>query len=99
MDTYLISGNSQRPVLLSAKGLRSMPLMVGLMRVASRRTTNSNPSAEISVTYLLGAASPPLVAILMVGKVGKALGFGAVVPSEEEVGGSRLQSRLIEVRN
>ena len=67
MDTYLISGNSHRPVLASAKGFRSMPLIVGLMSVASRRTTNSKPSAEMSVTYLLVAASSPLDAILLVG--------------------------------
>lgn len=33
----------------------SMPLTIGLTIAASRRTTNSNPSLEMSVTYLLGA--------------------------------------------
>ncbi|RCI17438.1 hypothetical protein L249_2429 [Ophiocordyceps polyrhachis-furcata BCC 54312] len=30
-----------------------MPLMMGLTKAASRRTTNSKPSAETRVTYLL----------------------------------------------
>ena len=49
---YLISGKSQRPVLDSLKGLRNMLLMVGLISVASRRTTYSNPSLLIRVMYL-----------------------------------------------
>lgn len=47
---YLISGKLHRPVRASLNGPRSMPLMVGLTRVASRRTTNSKPSLETSVT-------------------------------------------------
>src|SRR4051794_9326292 len=52
---YLISGKVQRPVRASAKWPRSMPFMVGLTRVASRRATNSKPSLETSVTYSLSA--------------------------------------------
>lgn len=37
----------------------SMPLMMGLTKTASRRTTNSNPSPDMRVTYLLG---PSMVA-------------------------------------
>lgn len=33
----------------------SMPLMMGLTMAASRKTTNSKPSADTRVTYLLGA--------------------------------------------
>lgn len=33
-----------------------MPLTTGLMRAASRKTTYSNPSQEMSVTYLLSSA-------------------------------------------
>jgi len=37
--------------------------MVGLMAVASRKTTNSRPSLDTSVTYLLLQTSLPLAAI------------------------------------
>ena len=40
----------------------SMPLMMGLTMAASRSTTNSKPSAETRVTYLLAAA---VVAMLL----------------------------------
>lgn len=50
---YRISPNSQRPVCASLKGPLSMAPMVSLTRAASRRTTNSKPSYEMSVMYLL----------------------------------------------
>lgn len=39
----------------------SMPLMMGLTMAASRSTTNSNPSPETRVTYLLGGARSSMV--------------------------------------
>ncbi|KAL1840915.1 hypothetical protein VTJ49DRAFT_7613 [Mycothermus thermophilus] len=55
--TYLISGNVQRFVWASTKGLRNMPLMVGLTRAASASTTNSNPSLDTRVRYLFSLSS------------------------------------------
>lgn len=63
--SYLISGKVHRPVFASVKGPRNMPLMVGLTSVASRRTTNSNPSPETRVTYLLGASSARAILVLL----------------------------------
>lgn len=40
-----------------------MPLMMGLTMAASRSTTNSKPSAETRVTYLLAAVVAMLLAI------------------------------------
>jgi hypothetical protein len=64
---YLNSGKWQRPLWASANGPRSMPFSVGLIMAASRRTTNSNPSLDTRVTYLLSSAVL-LLSILHVGK-------------------------------
>lgn len=65
-EAYLISGKSQRPVLDSVKGLRNMLLMVGLISVASRRTTYSNPSLLIRVMYLPSSELPSTAAALAI---------------------------------
>lgn len=46
----LAKGNVSIHALLGS----SMPLMIGLIMVASRSTTNSKPSPDTRVTYLLG---------------------------------------------
>lgn len=47
----------------------SMPVMAGLILVASRGTTNSNPSLETRVMYLLEGVAEPFVISAMAGKI------------------------------